>query len=85
MSRGYHQKACLYFCQCLVHAVTGSDLYSSIATVEEMKLCCTLLHCFHYREDSVQAVVGQNYNPNSLHWPFSTPGELRECVFEGEI
>lgn len=67
-----------------IYTVTSADLYSSRATVEEMKMCCSLLHCFHYREAGVQAGIGQNYNPNSLLWPFSCLVNW-DCVFEGEI
>lgn len=48
MSRDYQQKGCLCFCWCQTHTVTSSDLYSSIASEEEMKMCCTLLYCFYY-------------------------------------
>lgn len=43
------------------------------ATVEEMKMCCSLFHCFCYRKIEQPALA------------FFLPSELRQCGFEGEI
>lgn len=82
MSRGSHQKACWCFCSYL-HGHKHWPLFeqSHCGGNENVLLSASL---FSLQGDSVQASIGQNYNPNSLLWPFSCLVNW-DCVFEGEI